>query len=82
MKKIAIYSTPTCHFCHDVKEFFKANNLPYDEYDVQVDVARREEMVQKTGKMAVPVISVTNEAGQEDVMVGFDEPKLRQLLGL
>ena len=82
MKKVVIYSTPTCHFCHDAKEFFKANNVAYEEYDVQNDTVRRDEMVKKSGKLAVPVITVTDEAGKEEVIVGFDQAKVSQLLGL
>ena len=82
MKKVVIYSTPTCHFCHDAKEFFKEHNIAFEEYNVQADAARREEMIKKTGKLAVPVITVTDEAGKEEVIVGFDQAKLGQLLGL
>ena len=82
MKKVAIYSTPTCHFCHDAKEFFKDHNVAYDEYNVQTDAARRDEMVKKTGKLAVPVITVTDESGKEGVLVGYDQSRLSQLLGI
>ena len=75
MKSVTIYSTPTCVYCRMAKEFFKKNGISYTEYDVASDMARRQEMVEKSGQMGVPVISVGNE-----IIVGFDEPRLRELL--
>ena len=77
MKNISIYSTPTCVYCNMAKTFFKANNVAYSEYNVASDLAKRKEMIDKTGQMGVPVIEVGNE-----VIVGFDEPKLRSVLGI
>ncbi len=82
MKKVAIYSTPTCHFCHDAKDFFTEHNVPFEDYNVASDAARREEMIKKTGKLAVPVITITDEAGNEEVIVGYDQSRIAGLLGL
>lgn len=77
MKNITIYSTPTCVYCNMAKSFFKANNLAYTEYDVSSDLPRRKEMIDKTGQMGIPVI----EAGDQ-IIVGFDESKLKEVLNL
>jgi len=77
MKNVTIYSTPTCHFCHAAKEFFKENNIEFTDHDVSSDAEKRQEMVQKSGQMGVPVIFVDDE-----MTIGFDESKLRSLLGL
>ncbi len=76
MKNVTIYSTPTCHFCHQAKEFFKAQNVAYTEYDVASNLEKRKEMVEKSGQMGVPVIVIDDE-----VTVGFDKPKISKLLG-
>ncbi len=76
-KTVIIYSTPVCHFCHSAKDFFKANNINFTEHDVATDTSKREEMVKLTNQMGVPVIRIDN-----DVVIGFDEGKLRELLGL
>jgi len=78
MKKVVIFSTPVCKYCKLAKEYFAANNVPYEEHDVASDVERRNEMVEKSGQMGVPVIIVDNQ----DVVVGFNRPLLAQLLGL
>lgn len=77
MKKVTIYSTPTCHFCHAAKEFFKANKVEFTDYDVSTDTERRKEMMEKSGQLGVPVIFVDDE-----MVIGFDEAKLKSLLGL
>ena len=76
-KKIEIYSTPTCHYCHMTKDFLTEKNIPFTDYDVSVDVARRQEMIEKTGQMGVPVIVVGDQ-----MMVGFEQNKLSELLGI
>jgi glutaredoxin len=59
------------------KEYFKKNNVAYTEYNVGSDVARRKEMIEKSGQMGVPVILVG-----DDLTVGFDEAKLAAELGI
>lgn len=76
-KKVTIYSTPSCHYCHLAKDFFNQNGVKYEEYDVVSDLAKRQEMVDKSGQMGVPVIIVG-----EDIVVGFDQPFLEEILDL
>ena len=76
-KEVFIYSTPTCHFCHMAKEFFAAKNVQYTDYNVATDLEKRKEMVEMTGQMGVPVIHIG-----DDVIVGFDQKKVSELLGI
>ncbi len=85
MKNITIYSTPTCHFCQLAKEYFKENNLVYTEYNVLSDLEKRQEMVEKSGQMGVPVIVFSWKVeGQmeprEKVVVGFDQTEVEDIL--
>jgi len=75
MKTVTIYSLPTCHFCHEAKAFLTEKNIPFTDYDVSSDQSRKNEMIEKSGQMSVPVIFVDNE-----MVLGFDQPKLEQLL--
>ena len=45
-KKVTIYSTPTCHFCHAAKAFFDENGVTYTDNDVAVDQEKRQEMIE------------------------------------
>ena len=77
MKNITIYSTPTCHFCHMAKEYLTEKNIPFTDINVALEADKREEMIQISGQMGVPVIRIDN-----DVIVGFNKPVIDDLLGL
>lgn len=77
MKNITIYSTPSCHFCHMAKDFFTENNVAFTDYDVSVDQAKRAELIEKSGQMGVPVIFIG-----DDMVIGFNKPKIVELLGM
>ena len=77
MKNITIYSTPTCVYCNMAKTFFKSNNFNYTEHNVASDLDKRKEMINKTGQMGVPVIEIDG-----DVVVGYNEDKIKSLLGV
>ena len=74
---IKIYTTPTCAYCKMAKEFFKANNVNYEEVNVATDAKGRDEMIQKSGQLGVPVIDIDG-----NLVIGFDKPKLSELLGV
>ncbi len=76
-KQVKVYSTPTCPYCKMAKRFLDANNIPYQDLNVAADKAAREEMISKSGAMAVPVIEIDGET-----LVGFDEAWLKQKLEL
>jgi glutaredoxin 3 len=76
MKKVQIYSTPTCTYCTMAKNFFKEHNVSYEEFNVASDLEKRKEMIDLSGQMGVPVIVIDG-----DVTVGFDEAKLQGALG-
>ena len=78
MKKVEIYSTESCHFCHMAKEYFTEHNVPFTDYNVGKDTVKRAEMIEKSGQMGVPVIVVDDK----DLIVGFNEKKLAELLGI
>lgn len=81
MKPVTIYTTPTCGFCKMTKEFFKEHNVEYTENDVSTDQDKAQEMVDISGQMGVPVILI-GEGDDREMVIGFDESKLRSLLGI
>jgi len=75
MTKVKIYSTPTCPFCKRAKAFFKEHNIEYEDVNVAEDEKARDEMVEKSGQMGVPVIEIGDK-----IIVGFDEQELKKTL--
>lgn len=77
MPSVKIYSTPKCVYCDKAKEWFKENNIEYEEVNISADDAEREKLITKTGMMGVPVIEVGNE-----IIIGFDKVKLSKILNI
>lgn len=83
-KEVTIYSTPTCHYCQMTKEFLKEKGINYTDYNVAEDAEKRQEMIEKSGQMGVPVIFVSSgeEGVEPEMMIGFDQAKLSAALGI
>jgi len=75
--QVKIYSTSSCVYCVKAKDFFKNNNVEYQEFNVSTDASAREEMINTSGQMAVPVIDIDGK-----IIVGFDESAMKGALGL
>ena len=77
MANVKIYSTPACPYCTLAKDFFKENNVEFEEFNVAEDKEKAQEMMDKTGQMGVPVIDIDGK-----VIIGFDKEKIKEALGL
>jgi len=69
--KATVYTTPTCSFCFQVKQYLTRADLPFQEVDVTRDQQAAAEMVRVSGQQGVPVTVIDNE-----VIVGFDRQRL------
>jgi glutaredoxin 3 len=76
MPKVEIYTSNTCTYCHQAKEYFQENNIEYTEHNVSTDIESRKALMKK-GIMSVPLIVIDGED-----IVGFDEEKIKGLLKL
>lgn len=72
---VKVYTTPTCGYCHQVKDYLHQRGVSFTEYDVSRDRNAAQEIVDRTGQMGVPVIIVDGET-----VIGFDRPHLDALL--
>jgi len=72
---IKIYSTPVCPYCQMAKDFFTDKGLEYEELDVSVDEKARDEMIQKTGQLGVPVIEIDGK-----FIIGFNREEIERIL--
>ncbi|MFA6215403.1 MAG: glutaredoxin domain-containing protein, partial [Patescibacteria group bacterium] len=71
MKKITIYSLPTCPYCLRLKAYLNERKIEYTDYDVADDETKAKEMIDKSGQMGVPVIEINGK-----IIVGFDKEAL------
>jgi len=74
---IKIYSTPACTYCKMAKEFLTSQNVPYEDIDVSVDAVARENMVEKSGQLGVPVFDIDGQ-----IMVGYNQQLLSKVVGI
>lgn len=77
MANVKIYTTPSCVYCKMAKQFFAEKSVQYEEKNVAVDADARNEMIQKSGQMGVPVIEVDGK-----IIIGFNRPELEGALGV
>jgi len=73
--EIKVYSTPTCPYCKMAKTYLDEKGIKYQDFDVTQDAAAKDEMIEKSGQMGVPVITVDGE-----LVIGFDRERLDNLL--
>ncbi len=75
-KKVVVYSSDSCLYCRMAKSYLEKNNVSFEEKNVGTDAQARNELAAK-GYTGVPVIMV----GETEIL-GFDQPKLKEALGL
>lgn len=74
-KKVVVYSTPTCPYCKRAKDCLSRKGIPFVDHNVAQDRDAAKEMIQKSGQMGVPVITIDGE-----IVVGFNQILLDRLL--
>lgn len=79
---VIIYTTHTCPFCEQEKDFFKEHDVEYTEHYVDEDRQKAEEMIKKSGQMGVPFTVIVDDEGEEHEVLGFQEAKLKEVLGV
>ncbi len=78
MKRIVIYTSPSCGYCTMAKQYFNQIGAKYEEKDVS-DPKNAEEVVQKSGQMGVPVTFIGEGDGTK-MIVGFNKEEIDRAL--
>lgn len=80
--RVSFYGLSTCGWCRKAKDFLDSNGVEYEF--TYVDLCDGEEKAQAAARVrelnprgSFPTIQIDNE-----VVVGFDEDRLRELLGV
>lgn len=68
MKKIKMYSTPTCPYCERAKELLNNVGLVYEDVDVETNPQERVNLIKKYNWMTTPAIFIDGE-----LIGGYDE---------
>jgi glutaredoxin 3 len=81
--KVVMYSTAVCPYCQRAEALLKARGVTViEKIRVDLDPARRDEMVEKTGRRTVPQIYIgdTHVGGFDDLSALDREGRLASLL--
>jgi glutaredoxin-like YruB-family protein len=76
-KRVVVYSTPTCPHCNSLKDYLKRNQIAFRDIDVSKDQKMAQELVRKSGQQGVPQTEINGK-----IVVGFNRPKINELLGI
>ena len=71
MAKVLLFSTSTCSWCRRAKRYFKEQQVPFKEVNIERDPEAAREIVRKTGQTGVPVIKIGS-----NWIVGFDRERI------
>ena len=58
MANIEIYTKATCPFCIRAKALLNSKGVTFHELPIDGDAAKREEMIQRSGRTTVPQIFI------------------------
>jgi alkyl hydroperoxide reductase subunit F len=76
MAGVKVYTTENCPYCRMVQAFLRKHDVAFELVDVGKDREAAREMIELSGQRGVPVTVVG-----DDVVVGFDAKRLRELFG-
>ncbi|MFZ7946692.1 glutaredoxin family protein [Neobacillus sp. 19] len=80
MKKVIIYSQETCPPCHAEKQWLKENGIEFEEKDIRKNDQYLQELIE-LGAAATPATIIKDE-DREEIIMGFDQAKLAEILGI
>jgi glutaredoxin-like YruB-family protein len=72
---VSIYSTPTCTYCRQLKDYLRERGVRFVDYDVSRDERKAGEMLHKSRQTGVPVLDFNGT-----VIVGFDKQRIDRLI--
>lgn len=74
---VKVYSTNSCPWCVKAKNYLKSVNVQFEEFNVQEDMTARDEMINKSKQMGVPVLDINGT-----IIVGFDKNAIDSALNI
>lgn len=72
---ITVYTTQTCGYCAMLKKYLTMKKVEFTSVDITDNVEKRQELLEKTGMMTVPVTQKDDE-----FVVGFQPALLAKLI--
>ena len=77
MSQVTVYTSPSCAYCHMLRQYLQDNEVEFEEIDVMQNQEAARQMVQETGQMGVPVTNIDGT-----YIIGFAKDSIAEKLGL
>ncbi len=74
---VKVYSAPDCSWCKKTKDYLKSKKIDYVDINVQDDITGREEMIELTGDMSIPVVRFN-----DNYVIGFKKDEIDNNIAL
>ena len=74
---VVIYTAPWCGWCRKALAWLDANNVDYENRNIEANPAYRDELVSKTGRASIPVVEIDGE-----IVRGYSPDRMTRLLGI
>jgi glutaredoxin len=83
MHKVKLYALSTCAWCRKTKRFFNLYNVDYEFVDVDLlGPAERQRVLEEVARWNPRLSFPTVVVDDREVVVGFNEERLKEVLGL
>lgn len=81
-QNVKLYALSTCGWCKKTKRFFESNNIDYECVDVDLIEGEEKERVMQEVAAYNPRRSFPTCIVDGTAVIGFDQDRLREVLGL
>lgn len=75
-KTVTVFTTNTCAYCAMVKKWLDAKGVNYNVVNLDEQPEKQKEIYEKSGALTVPVTLVEKEDSSEEVVIGYNLPRL------
>jgi glutaredoxin len=80
---VTVFSTTTCATCHLVTGWLDKQGVAYDKKNTDDNAGNMAEFMEVCdGSIGVPFTVITDDAGTETKIMGFDQGRFRHALSL
>lgn len=82
MAKVIVYSKDSCPYCRMAKDLLSARKIAFEEIRIDLDDAKRDEMIKLSNRRTVPQIFINGQSigGYDDLAALVKSGKLDDLL--
>ncbi len=78
--RVTLYALSTCGWCRRTKELLNEHNIEYDYIDVDLCIGEERDEVLNAVRQINPRVSFPTLQIDGQVVVGFDEKRIKELL--